>query len=219
MTPSSSSLNREMVPTHTVNVDLPANTKYLSHNRISQHLIRKFMRTFVELIEGLDVAKILDVGCGEGIVTRQLCSMGLGGEIHGVDIELGLLKVAKQVAPSASYVASSIYNLPVAARTYDLVICTEVLEHLEHPLFAIQEIERITRHYCIFSVPHEPWWRIANVARGSYWLDLGNTPGHVNHWNQQAFIGFVNNCLDVINIRQSFPWIIVLGRVHSSPRQ
>ena len=41
----------------------------------------------------------------------------------------------------------------------------------------------------LVSVPREPLWRGLNMARGAYMRDLGNTPGHVNHWSKRALRG------------------------------
>jgi len=69
--------------------------------------------------------------------------------------------------------------LPPKSQSYDLTIACEVLEHLEDPGQALTEIDRVTKQSVLISVPQEPMWRILNMARGKYWSDLGNTPGHV----------------------------------------
>ena len=173
------------------------------------------MRALVDLTIRIDPRNVLDVGCGEGLVLRQLGVLWDEIEIHGVDISIALLHVAQEIKADASYLAGSVYQLPLPDHYYDLVICTEVLEHLENPGAALAEIVRVGKAHCLLSVPHEPWWRITNVMRGSHLADWGNTPGHVNHWSRQRFIGFVNNHLDVVGVRQPFPWIMVLGRVRS----
>ena len=47
---------------------------------------------------------------------------------------------------------------------------------------------RVARRWLLVSVPHEPLWRALNVARGAYLRELGNTPGHLNHWTRAAFV-------------------------------
>lgn len=179
------------------------------------------MRALVDLTRRLNVQTVVDLGCGEGLVLRQLSLLWNKDrvEVHGVDIGTELLQVARQIAPSIVYLTGSIYQLPLPDQYYDLVVCTEVLEHLENPEAALAEIVRVGKGYCLLSVPYEPWWRMTNVMRGSYVADLGNTPGHVNHWSRQTFIQFVNGYLDVESVRQPFPWIMVLGRVHSRAQQ
>ena len=59
----------------------------------------------------------------------------------------------------------------------------------------------------------EPLWRILNVARGAYLKDLGNTPGHVNHWSKRAFVQLLSRYGDVVEVRSPFPWTMLLVRV------
>ena len=207
------------IPTHTIDVRLPANTKYLSRNPVSRLLIRGFMRALVDLAIQTDACTILDVGCGEGLVIRQLDLLWSKEAIHGVDISPELLKVAQNIASNAVYFAGNVYQLPLPDHYYDLVICTELLEHLNNPQAALAEITRVGKDHCLLSVPHEPWWRIANVMRGSYLTKCGNTPGHINHWSRQGFTKFVSSYVNVVDVRQPFPWIMVLGRVRTGLQQ
>ncbi len=85
----------------------------------------------------------------------------------------------------------SIYGLPFVNHEFDLVICTEVLEHLNAPILALQEIRRVSAKYCMLSVPNEPIWRFLNITRGAYITNLGSTPAHVNHWSIGSFQQYV----------------------------
>ncbi|MFZ2632133.1 MAG: class I SAM-dependent methyltransferase [Desulfosalsimonadaceae bacterium] len=206
--------NSLVLTTHDVGVNLPMNTKYLSGNFLSRFLIHRFVSALSSMIsrEGENVAKILDVGCGEGIVPRQLRLLLPSAEFHGLDINPELLAVARQLVPDMKCVTGSIYALPWNDGKYDLVCCTEVLEHLEFPDRALSEIIRVGKGFFLFSVPNEPWWRIANMLRGAYCSDLGNTPGHLNHWGKEGFIRLLSRYSEVIEVKQPFPWTIVLCR-------
>jgi len=87
------------------------------------------------------------------------------------------------------------------------VVCCEVLEHLENPQQGLKEIKRISQN-SIVSVPIEPWWRILNLIRLKYLKDLGNTPGHINHWSVAKFNKFLKQKLKVKNTKIPFPWQI-----------
>src|SRR3546814_4517320 len=87
--------------------------------------------------------------------------------------------------------------LPFPDDSFDLVLGIEVLEHVPVPDRALSEIRRVGRESFVLSVPREPIWRMANVARGRYLRDLGNTPGHVNHWSARWFRNLVDAYLDV----------------------
>ena len=52
----------------------------------------------------------------------------------------------------------------------------------------LAEMARVSARHLLVSVPREPLWRALNVARGAYLRDLGNTPGHVNHWSKRGFV-------------------------------
>jgi hypothetical protein len=94
----------------------------------------------------------------------------------------------------------------------DLVICCEVLEHLPDPEATLRSLTRAARRAVVLSVPREPLWRVLNVARGKYWSELGNTPGHLQHWSSRGFAQFVGRHLEIVEIRTPLPWTAVLAR-------
>jgi hypothetical protein len=62
-------------------------------------------------------------------------------------------------------------------------------------------------------VPREPLWRALNLARGAYVRDLGDTPGHVNHWSRRAFTALLARHGEVVEARAPLPWTMLLVRV------
>jgi trans-aconitate methyltransferase len=198
--------------TYDTGLRLPMNTKYLSRNPISRWLIQRFFCTVVSMVSSINgpVNKILDVGCGEGILSRHLNHLWPNASITGLDIDPELLMVAKKLVPRMTCVAGNVYAMAWDDKTYDMVCCTEVLEHLESPEQALSEINRVGRAAYLFSVPDEPWWRMANMARGSYLKDLGNSPGHLNHWSVSSFTRLLSGVFEVVAVKRPFPWIIVL---------
>ena len=61
--------------------------------------------------------------------------------------------------------------------------------------------------------PREPLWRGLNLARGAYLKDLGNTPGHLNHWSKRSFVELLSRHGDVVQARSPFPWTMLLVRL------
>jgi len=49
-----------------------------------------------------------------------------------------------------------------------------------------------------------------NIMRVKYISNLGNTPGHINHWSRKKFLKLLSKYFKVINYKNSTPWIIVL---------
>jgi hypothetical protein len=88
-----------------------------------------------------------------------------------------------------------------------------VLEHVPDPRATLAEMARCARNHLLVSVPHEPLWRALNIARGAYWRELGNTPGHVNHFSKKAIEALCAEHGDVIETRMPFPWTMVLVRL------
>src|SRR3546814_21010346 len=87
--------------------------------------------------------------------------------------------------------------LPFPDDSFDLVLGIEVLEHVPVPDRPLSEIRRVGRESFVLSVPREPIWRMANVARGRYQRALGNTPGHVEQWSARRFRNLVDAYLAV----------------------
>jgi hypothetical protein len=71
----------------------------------------------------------------------------------------------------------------------------------------------VARRHLLVSVPREPLWRVLNVARGAYLRELGNTPGHVNHWSRHGFVRLLERHGEVVEARSPFPWTMVLVRL------
>ena len=103
-------------------------------------------------------------------------------------------------------------DLPFAKDEFDIACAIEVLEHVPDPDRTLAEMVRVARSHVLVSVPREPLWRALNVVRGAYVRQLGNTPGHVNHWSRGAFLDFVNRHGRIAAIRSPFPWTMVLVR-------
>ena len=96
-----------------------------------------------------DVHNILDVGCGNGIISNALAA---DFDVTGIDISETALKAVK-----CNKIQCSATEIPVSDNSYDLVLSSEMLEHLsdEDLIKAIGEMKRITKRYIIVSVPNE----------------------------------------------------------------
>jgi hypothetical protein len=88
-----------------------------------------------------------------------------------------------------------------------------VLEHVPDPDAVLSQMARVARAHLLVSVPREPVWRALNLARGAYVRELGNTPGHVNHWSRSSFQALLGRFGAVEQTRSPFPWTMLLVRV------
>lgn len=180
--------------------------KYTSKNPLMKLAINRFMDDVVSLAISVDPKAILDAGCGEGFVIDRLRDKN----IVGMDISRRALNIAVQNHQGIALACGNVYSMPFKPGTFDLVMVLEVLEHLKSPEQAMIEAGRLSGRYCIFSVPDEPYFRIANLARGKNVSQLGNDAGHINHWGKKAFLKLVSKNFNVIQARKPFPWTVVL---------
>jgi SAM-dependent methyltransferase len=190
--------------------------KYGSTNPVVRRLMAGFEGTLDELFREADPQSLLDVGCGEGVLTHQWAQqLGESRRVVGIDLDDPALHAewAKRTAPNLEYRVMKAENLPFADDEFDAATAIEVLEHVPDPEHTVAEMARVAQRWLLVSVPREPLWRGLNMARGAYWKDLGNTPGHVNHWSKRSFVSLLSRHGDVVQARSPFPWTMLLVRL------
>lgn len=186
--------------------------KYGSTNPVVRRLMAGFESTLDELFTKTAPKTILDVGCGEGVLTHQWAQKSGVERIVGIDLDDPQLHEVWKTrqAPNLEYRVMKAENMPFADGEFELSTAIEVLEHVPDPEHTVAEMARCASKYLLVSVPREPIWRIVNMARGAYWKDLGNTPGHVNHWSKRSFVEMLGRYGRVVDARSPFPWSMVL---------
>lgn len=152
----------------------------------------------------------MDVGCGEGHVLRKLVEWKPQARAWAVDLTPEI--VENTVLKKVDFVVQSAEQLGFAPRTFDLVSAIEVLEHLHHPEMALANFRKIARRHVLLSVPREPLWRVLNVARLAYLKDLGNTPGHFQHWSSKQFTNLVARYFEIVRVEKPLPWTVILAK-------
>jgi SAM-dependent methyltransferase len=190
--------------------------KYGSTNPVVRRLMAGFEGTLEELFTQADPQSLLDVGCGEGVLTHQRAQqLGEGRRVVGIDLDDPALHAewAKRTAPNLEYRVMKAENLPFADGEFDAATAIEVLEHVPDAEHTVAEMARVAKRWLLVSVPREPLWRGLNMARGAYWKDLGNTPGHVNHWSKRSFVALLSRHGEVVQARSPFPWTMLLVRL------
>jgi 2-polyprenyl-3-methyl-5-hydroxy-6-metoxy-1,4-benzoquinol methylase len=189
--------------------------KYGSTNPLVRRLMDGFERTLDELFTTADPKSLLDVGCGEGVLVHQWAQRLGEARVVGIDLEEPSIQAgwAERKAPNLEYKVMSAENLPFANGEFDAVSAVEVLEHVPDPEHTLGEMARCGAGHLLVSVPREPLWRMLNMARGAYWSDLGNTPGHLNHWSKRSFVEMLSRYGKVVEARSPFPWTMLLVRL------
>ena len=190
--------------------------KYGSTNPVVRRLMAGFEGTLDELFRQADAQSLLDVGCGEGVLTHRWAQqLGEARRVVGIDLDDPALHAewAKRTAPNLEYRVMKAENLPFADGEFDAATAIEVLEHVPDAEHTVAEMARVAQRWLLVSVPREPLWRGLNMARGAYWKDLGNTPGHLNHWSKRSFVALLSRHGEVVQARSPFPWTMLLVRL------
>ena len=190
--------------------------KYGSSNPLVRRMMSGFERSLDELLDRAAPASLLDVGCGEGVlVHRWALRLGEGVRVVGIDLQEESLQAgwSARSAPNLEYRTVDAKSLPFVDDEFDLASAIEVLEHVPQPERTLAEMARCARRHLLVSVPREPLWRALNMARGAYWSQLGNTPGHLNHWSRAAFVRLLSRHGEVVEARSPFPWTMLLVRL------
>jgi len=187
--------------------------KYGSRNPIVRMMMEGYESSLNELEGIANPETIHEVGCGEGYWTLKWLEKGIdtrGSDFSNIVIDMAQSNARDRKLPHENFVVRDIYKLDPISDKANLVVCCQVLEHLERPEEALSALKRIASPYLIVCVPREPLWSFLNMARGKYWDVWGNTPGHVQRWSKKGFVKLVSRYFDVVNINIPVPWTMLL---------
>lgn len=108
----------------------------------------------VELTKDISFSSVLEVGCGEGSILDWLSKWNFSQHLNGIEIsESGLEKIkSKNIKNLNQVLLFDGYKIPFPDKHFDLVICSHVMEHVEHERVLLREIKRVSK-YQVFEVP------------------------------------------------------------------
>lgn len=189
--------------------------KYGSGNPIVQRIMRGFEQGLTEMVEKAGPSSVHEIGCGEGRWVLEWAARGI--KVRGSDFSHQVIALAQDNARQRGlspdlFVQGSVYDMESNRDSADLLVCCEVLEHLADPHAGLAALQRVATDHLILSVPREPIWCALNMARGKYWSDWGNTPGHIQHWSKGSFVALVSRYFEVVEVKSPLPWTMVLCR-------
>jgi SAM-dependent methyltransferase len=129
------------------------------------HVVEHYLAKRVAFVRDLmPSGKVLDVGCGTGVVASRLADNGY--EVTGVDPSAGMLAHLTRRDPRVTATQGSATDLPFEDRTFDLTMCVAVMHHIADPAAvheALGEMVRVTRPGGLVLVwdhnPRNPYWK------------------------------------------------------------
>jgi SAM-dependent methyltransferase len=217
-----SEMVKSVTETHGASIARIESSNFRKHthaNPLQRRLIDRFHRVIAAKVGELAPQTFLDAGCGEGFVVEVLLRQLPGLRLTGFDFSATAVELARARNPGATFLTASIFTIPFSDESFDVAGCFEVLEHQRDPTAALRELARVARRALVLSVPHEPYFSLANALRGKNWdvRPRGSDPDHRQFWSRQGFGEFVDQVLDVQWLGGSFPWTICVATKRDGP--
>ena len=183
--------------------------KYENSNYIHQLVLGRFIDAMARELKPLSHGRTLDFGCGEGFFLWQLYRRGVHfADLTGLDLRLDALAEAREMLPEYHFVQADLLAYAPPEAPFDLVIASEVLEHLPSPEIYLEKLIRLARGTLLLTVPLEPWFHLINLARGRDIRHFGNHPEHINQWGIRSFQEFIEGRATIARKYTVFPFII-----------
>jgi len=125
-------------------------------------LNRRKIHYIKEYVSKTKPKRLLDLGCGRGMISLEL--KGIPGVICGIDIDEKKIKLAAKFAEEIGadnvfFAIGDAKKIPFKNDAFDMVICSQVLEHIPDPEAVIEEIIRVSNDAVLIDVP-TPIWEI-----------------------------------------------------------
>lgn len=192
--------------------------KYASRNPFQRYVLDRFFVEVASELRRLRPARALEFGCGEGYFLERLDKLGVRlPSLTGIDLRADAIAEAQARCPFYQFQAQDLLAWEIAPQSFDVVIASQVLEHLTQPERFLARLVELCRGELILTVPLEPWFRLLNLARGRDLRRLGNHPEHVNLWGRQRFVDLVSRHAEIVRVSVVFPFTLVLARPKAHP--
>ena len=186
--------------------------RHTTRNVLYRWHMEAFHDAIFEFVQAAHPASVLDAGCGEGFGVHELARRDPSLVLAGIDLDAEAVAYAEaRFGDVASFMRGSVLELPCDAGAFDLVLCSEVLEHLSAPERAIAEMKRVARTHVLITVPLEPYFQALNDI--AQWLGISGDPGHVQFWNHAVFQAFIETHFDRATLARKHMYQLALCEV------
>jgi ubiquinone/menaquinone biosynthesis C-methylase UbiE len=149
---------------------------YQKHDEAWRMLGAKYKaQHIIDVCKGHNFKKVLEVGAGDGSILKLLADQNFAPDYYAVEIsESGVKHIqARNISCLKAVQLFDGYHLPFDDNSFDLIILSHVLEHVEHERVLLREIKRVAQ-YCVIEVPRD--YKAGVDARIKHFLAYG----HIN---------------------------------------
>ncbi|MEO7211850.1 class I SAM-dependent methyltransferase [Mucilaginibacter sp.] len=125
---------------------------YQKHDEAWRMLGAKYKaQHIVDVCAGKSFGKVLEVGAGDGSILKYLSDQNFAPEYHAVEIsDSGVAHIkSRDIKGLRSVQEFDGYKLPFEDNSFDLIILSHVLEHVEHERLLLREMKRVASHFAI----------------------------------------------------------------------
>ncbi|MEM6531980.1 MAG: class I SAM-dependent methyltransferase [Myxococcota bacterium] len=182
--------------------------KYATGNPLVRRLLYRFLDRVVDSVAATQPTRIIDLGCGEGLVGEQIRRRLPRVEYRGIELDPTAAGHARERLPNAQIECGNLLSIQPEADWGEVALCLEVLEHLDRPAAAVEQIATWCSERAVISVPFEPWFRLGNLARGKYLARLGNHPEHIQQFGRGSLEALLSPHFRTVRVEVVFPWLI-----------
>ena len=184
---------------------------YNSTHPLVRFTHRDRLRSIVNQIPGKTGLKIVDGGCGEGHLLEKIVEGRRGNDYFGIDITESALKDAEVRCPHAQYQCGNLSHTGYPDRFFDVVTCTEVIEHIYEWRQILMEFHRILKPEgrLIITFPNEVLWTASRFLLGRRPIKVTD---HVNSFTPGIMRRAIPmTLLKQVNLPLRLPFFISLG--------
>ena len=182
---------------------------YNSKNPLIKFIHVNRLNLIVKTIPDKERLKILDAGCGEGHLIEKLNYKNNNNLYYGIDIIQIFLQKAKERCPYATFKIMDLSKINFDDEFFDIIICTEVLEHIIKYKIVIEELKRVLKKdgYLIITFPNETLWMISRFLLRRKHIKI-----HVNSFTPNKIKSLVKmKLISQVNLPFKLPPFISLG--------